>query len=269
MKLKVFKALWGMTGTLEEQFKRIAEAGYDGVEAGIPADDQFSTFQVLLKRHRLDFIAMAFTNGADHAASLNQSVEQALRLGACQITVHSAQSFWPLEKQHEYFARALDIEKRAGLPLNHETHRGRALFTPWHTATLLRAFTALHITADFSHFCCVCESLLAEHTDDMALCVKRARHIHGRVGHEEGPQVNDPRAPEWHTPLLAHEAWWKAIIAEHRKAGASHLTFTPEFGPPNYMPTLPYTCQPVSDLWDVCLFMAERFRTLFAEQREA
>jgi hypothetical protein len=103
----------------------------------------------------------------------------------------------------------------------------------------------------------------------MALCVKRARHIHGRVGHEEGPQVNDPRAPEWHTPLLAHEAWWKAIIAEHRKAGASHLTFTPEFGPPNYMPTLPYTCQPVSDLWDVCLFMAERFRTLFAEQREA
>ncbi|MEO8396713.1 MAG: hypothetical protein ABI700_27215, partial [Chloroflexota bacterium] len=32
MQLAVFRALWGMTGTLDEQFDRIAEAGYDGLE---------------------------------------------------------------------------------------------------------------------------------------------------------------------------------------------------------------------------------------------
>lgn len=33
MTLLIFKALWGMTGALEQQLEQIAAAGYDGVEA--------------------------------------------------------------------------------------------------------------------------------------------------------------------------------------------------------------------------------------------
>lgn len=36
MKVAIYKALWGMTGSWEVSFKQIAEAGYDGVEAGLP-----------------------------------------------------------------------------------------------------------------------------------------------------------------------------------------------------------------------------------------
>lgn len=37
MQINIYKALWGMEGTYEEQFKRIAEAGYKGIEASLPA----------------------------------------------------------------------------------------------------------------------------------------------------------------------------------------------------------------------------------------
>ena len=32
MKIEVYRALWGMEGPLEQQFERIAAAGYDGAE---------------------------------------------------------------------------------------------------------------------------------------------------------------------------------------------------------------------------------------------
>ena len=32
------------------------------------------------------------------------------------------------------FGEALELERRCGIAINHETHRSRALFTPWTTA---------------------------------------------------------------------------------------------------------------------------------------
>ncbi|MEK7831241.1 MAG: sugar phosphate isomerase/epimerase, partial [Acidobacteriota bacterium] len=148
---------------------------------------------------------------------------------------------------------------------NHETHRGRPMFTPSATARLLREFPELHINADFSHFANVCESLLEDQQEDMALCISRARHLHGRIGYEEGPQVNDPSAPEWSAQVAAHFGWWDEIVRTRLAAGAEYFTFNPEFGPPNYMATLPHTRQPVADLWEVCLWTAKRFEARFNE----
>ena len=33
----------------------------------------------------------------------------------------------------------------------------------------------------------------------------------------------------------------------------------------NYLPTLPYTQQPVADLWDICLWANESFKSFFAK----
>ncbi len=265
MELKVFKALWGMTGGIEEQLKRIADAGYAGVEMGLPPPDQADKYKRLLKEHRLEAITMAYTGGEDHVASLRTQIEAGKQYSPLQYTVHSARDCWSFEQQKAYFAAALEIERQAGIPINHETHRMRSMYTPWGTAALLKEFGGLHIAADFSHFVCVCGSLLGDQADNLAVCIARARHIHGRVGHENGPQVNDPSAPEWEKHVAAHEQWWDAIIQARRKAGAAVFTFTPEFGPPSYMPTLPHTRQPVADLWEVCLYMANRFKRRYAE----
>jgi sugar phosphate isomerase/epimerase len=265
MQLKLVKSTWGMTGTLAENLRRIADAGYAAVEMQLPPDEVLPEFRSLLQETKLAYVAMVITLTEDHLNEFKAKVEKVRALEPLQLTVHAGKDWWPWETQRAFFAEALEVERQTGLVINHETHRGRPMFTPAATARLLREFPELHINADFSHFCNVCESLLEDQTEDMALCIARARHVHGRVGHEEGPQVNDPRAPEWARQLAAHEAWWAEIIRARQLAGAAYFTFNPEFGPPNYMPTLPYTAQPVSDLWEVCRWMAQRFEGLYRE----
>lgn len=267
MKLKLVKSFWGMEGTLPDKMQRIAEAGFAAVE-GRPVTigdrDEFLSFR---RAYKLDYIAMVLTEGAtldDHRADFRAKIDEALRYEPLAITAHSGKDSWPFAQQRIFFAEALEIERRIGLPINHETHRSRAMFTPWTTAALLREFPELHINADFSHWLNVCESRLEDQADNLALCIARTRHVHGRVGHEQGAQVNDPRAPEWAEYVALHETWWDEMIRARLQTGAASFTFNPEFGPPNYMPTLPYSQEPVADLWEVCVWMARRFEQRFS-----
>ncbi|MNR43071.1 hypothetical protein D3C85_1616570 [compost metagenome] len=89
--------------------------------------------------------------------------------------------------------------------------------------------------------------------------LEKTDHIHSRVGHPEGPQVNDPRAPEWTKVLEAHLAWWDKVIARKKQNG-ERMTILTEFGPADYMPTLPYTRQPVADQWAINVHMMNLLR---------
>ncbi len=275
--IKTYKSLWEYVGfegsplsvrmnrDIGRAFERIAEAGYRGIECPLPVPEQEPLFRELLREHRLDYIAQVLTDGPDHANSFERQLERAAAFEPALIVSQSGKDSGSLEESLSYFERALETEARFGIPVAHETHRGRALYTPWHTAELLRKLEGLKLAADFSHWCCVTESLLEEHGERMAAACDRTIHIHGRVGHREGPQVSDPRAPEYAQELEAHERWWKRIVSGLLARGATAISFTPEFGPPGYLPTLPYTGQPVADLWELNRWMAERFSRLAAE----
>ena len=111
------------------------------------------------------------------------------------------------------------------------------------------------ITADFSHWCNVSESLLEEQEEALETAINKTVHIHARVGCSQSAQVSDPRADEWRTELAAHLDWWDAIVRCRIKNGAELLTITPEFGPAPYMPALPYTKMPVASQWDINVYM--------------
>jgi hypothetical protein len=49
-------------------------------------------------------------------------------------------------------------------------------------------------------------------------------------------------------------------VAARRGAGAKRLTFTTEFGPPPYLPTLPYSNLPVADQFEINCFMKDLLR---------
>ncbi|BDI28082.1 hypothetical protein CCAX7_001330 [Capsulimonas corticalis] len=256
MKLKVYKALWGMEGSLDEQLDRIAEAGYDGVETPLP-EHNLPEFQRQLETRGLGYIGMIF---AGDVAALDRGVAAAGEIDVKFLNIHSGADHLPFDLGCDYFEGALLAEGRSGIKILHETHRGRTLFNPWITAAYLRKFPELKIVADFSHWTCVSERLLDEHDPNMEIAYKRAHHIHGRVGHEQGPQVSDPRAPEFAYAVDRFDAYWSQIRAAHEARGEDTLYFTPEYGPPGYMPTLPYTQQPIGDLWDICLYSAKRIR---------
>jgi sugar phosphate isomerase/epimerase len=271
MELVLLKSLWGMERPQEESLRRIAESGYQGVEAPVPPPGERKRFQSLLRELGLSYIPLIFTAagsdaaspGAAHAESFDSQLREAAELGPLLVISHTGKDSLPRDEQSRLFEEVLESERRIGVPVGHETHRGRVLFTPWDTARLLTEYPELKLTADFSHWACVCESLLEGEGEAVLKACQRSIHIHGRVGYAEGPQVPDPRAPEYGPAVEAHERWWKNIVRDRSRDGAATLTFTPEFGPPDYLHTLPFTRQPVSDLWDICLWSARRFRELY------
>ncbi|CAM3729013.1 MULTISPECIES: sugar phosphate isomerase/epimerase family protein [Paenibacillus] len=260
MKLQLYKALWGMEGTYRDQFKRAADAGYTGIEAPMPLPEQEEEFREALQAYSLSYIAQIFTDGEDHIQSFKKQVERAIGFQPQFIVSHSARDRMSDSEQDRFFDAALRIESDNAIVVAHETHRHRAMFSPWTTARLLNKFPQLRITADFSHWTNVCESLLEDMEEEIALAITHTHHIHGRIGFSQGPQVPHPGAPEWTAERERFEGWWKRIFSYRLSQGESVSTMTPEFGPVPYMPTLAYTKQPVADLWDVNEWIATRVK---------
>ena len=98
---------------------------------------------------------------------------------------------------------------------------------------------------------------------DVQLSLARSIHIHGQVGHQEGPQVSDPRAPEFAEHLELFLQMWISICQARQQAGYTTMTFTPEFGPAPYMPEVPFTRAPLVDLWEINLWMFDVFKRRF------
>ncbi|MFC6601307.1 sugar phosphate isomerase/epimerase family protein [Ectobacillus funiculus] len=180
MELKVIKAAWGMSGDWDTKLKQIAEAGYAGVETPMPATEDESKFKELLEKYNLDLILQVSTGCEDfekpypdsadaHILSLEKQVERALTFKPLLINSHSAKDSMPYDKQLKFFEGAIHIEQQIQIPIGHETHRGRATSTPWGTAQLLRDLPDLHIVADFSHWCNVCESMLPDQEEILRL----------------------------------------------------------------------------------------------------
>ena len=183
-------------------------------------------------------------------ASFEAQVEEALQLRPIKINSHSGCDLWPLDTSRAFFVKALEVEARAGIVICHETHRGRILYQPWVTRDLCREFPALKLTADFSHFAVVAERVFHDGDEDWKACMvefaRATKHIHARVGFAEGPQVPDPRAPEYAEALEHHERWWDQILGAFSWACAPSALLYIFFSGrafPNHAPTLhPNSC---------------------------
>jgi hypothetical protein len=272
MKLLLCRHLWGvdLSKGLQAAAAGWRATGYEAVEASIRHVPDREAFRRFLREGGWGWVAGAYTdmfeNGgsvARHLASLREQIEEVVEDRPLLINSHSGCDHWSAAQAEDFFGGALELEKEFGVVLTHETHRRRFLATPWAAEAVLAKFPELKLTADLSHWVCVCERLLEDFGPLIERVVRQTWHVHGRVGHEHGPQVPDPRAPEWATQLRAHEAWWDAIWAAQRARGQALSTFTPEFGPPNYLWTQPHTREPLADLAAVCDWMAERTRGRF------
>jgi hypothetical protein len=269
MNLILFRHLWGAAGEWEDIFPKFKQAGYRGIEGPVPPPEDRKRFRALLKKHSLEFIPQIFSQGksvADHLDSLREQIATAKPFSARFINAHSGQDAFSEDQSTRFFEGALQLEAKCGVAIAHETHRGRILFNPWITSRLLTRFPDLKLCCDFSHWVCVCERLIEDQVGIIRQCADHCLHVHARVGYEQGPQVPDPRAPEYQRHLEAHEAWWRLVWAAQANRGFRISTLTPEFGPPDYQHTLPFTRAPVSYLEEICDWQARRQMESFARR---
>ena len=260
-KLKVLATSWGFQGSADAFCAKVKLEGYDGIEAWWPtqqkdADELFAA----IKKYNLDvgfLVAGHESNYAAHLVSFRKMVTAAATNKSQRplfINCHSGKDYFSFEENKAIVDFTLELSKQTGIKICHETHRSRMLFAAPVAKTFLQKIPGLRITFDVSHWCNVSESLLADQQETVNLAIQRTDHIHARIGHAEGPQVNDPRAPEWEPAVKAHFSWWDAIVAIKKQQGEL-LTVLTEFGPPDYMPTLPYTRQPLADQWAINVHM--------------
>lgn len=245
---------WGRDVSWDTFCKRVADAGFDGVETWVPADEEgINELMAALNKYKLAYIFLCSGAGTDfgtYLTSYKQGLDRAAALKPVLINSHTGKDHFSIAQNEALINAADSISRVASIPVTHETHRGRFSFAAHVTREYLERLPNLQLTLDISHWCNVHESMLADQPEAVALALQRTDHIHARVGHPEGPQVNDPRAPEWQRTVAQHLAWWDTIVADHRKQ-QKPLTITTEFGPPDYLPTLPYTRQPVADQWEI------------------
>lgn len=257
---------WGSKQSMDEFCALAKKEGYDGIEVWWPAtkEAQASLFAVL-KKHQLQ-VGFLCSGKADspqiHLETFAQSVDAATSnpyQKPLYINCHSGKDYFSYEENKVLIDFTTKKNRETKVPIYHETHRGRMLYSAPIARKFMENNPELRLTLDISHWCVVHESLLANQQDTVDLALQRTDHIHSRVGHSEGPQVSDPRAPEWGAALTAHLTWWDKVI-ERKKQKGERMTILTEFGPPDYMPTLPYTRQPLADQWAINVHMMNLLR---------
>lgn len=262
MKILYVKTKWEMWHEpLEPFLERAAKDGFKATEIFLKTESLPAA--EIAARHRargLDLVGQILTDGKtpdDHIRSLEDQFEFAVDCDPISINHHAGRDVFSFDDNLRIFERMIALGRESGISVAAETHRGRPTFAATETRRYLEALPDLRLTADFSHWMVVHESKLEDQEETLKLAIERSNHIHARVGYEEGPQIPDPRAPEWKGHVDRHIDLWRRIVESRRSDGAEMLTIAPEFGPPNYMHTQPFTNEPVRDAWEVNVYMRD------------
>ena len=276
MDLLILCPQWGHEHLSPEAFlEKVKEAGFDGIDTWMPEErEKRKKFIQLVRDHKLAIVSHQHQANGDNITAFCRSFEYYLNVSLeCEplsINSHSGRDYFTLDEQLQILDTAFNFAAKKGIQVNHETHRGRMFFSPGNADLLFNARPEVTITADFSHWVCVAENLnLTGFEKIVDKAIRRAAHIHARVGFEEGPQVTDPRLPAWQKEVSVFLGWWDKIIEHQAGKGASLMTVTPEFGPFPYMWQLPGTGEPVASQWDINMFTKDLLKKRYATNKKS
>jgi sugar phosphate isomerase/epimerase len=261
MNVKFYAPQWGNILPFDTFCENVKAAGYDGVELALPFDEKGKgDILETVEKHGLEIIGQYWQSLEKdlelHAENYEKYLRNLISANPVLINCQTGKDYYTFDQNKRLFDLAAKLSEESGIEIIHETHRNKSLYAAHVTQDYLTKLPDLRICLDISHWCNVHESLLEDQQDAVDLAISRAHHIHSRVGFQEGPQINDPRAPEWTEILETHLNWWDQVAESHRKADRT-MTITTEFGPALYMPVMPYTQTPLANQWDVNVFMLD------------
>ncbi|HMG10413.1 MAG TPA: hypothetical protein VK609_17995 [Mucilaginibacter sp.] len=263
MEIKILSPLWGQEHLeLQTFLDKIKTAGYDGIDTWVP--DHLNDKRILfdyLQQHEMYMVSHQHSADGSTFKKFRQSFIKNLHRCAepnpILINSHTGKDYFSLQQNLDLIDAAQEFSRKTGITVSHETHRGRLGYSPQMISKIFEMRGDFCITADFSHWVCVTESMLQNFSDIVDEAIIRSRHIHARVGFEQGPQVADPQAPEWKYALDQFLYWWDKIVAANKRMNSKILPVTTEFGPVPYMPAIPFTCKPVADQFTINNFMKD------------
>ena len=189
MKVKFFCPHWGSALlSYSVFFEKVKEAGYDGVEMSLPFDKkEKSEFYVFLRSltwnlwpstGRPQILIPIYTGRFTGEHLLNLAEADPLFINS-----QTGKDYFSFEENAELIDIAFRVEEETGIPVVHETHRGKFSFALHITSRYLERIPDLELGLDLSHWCNVAESLLHDQQDslDLALSPHQAYSCESRI----------------------------------------------------------------------------------------
>src|SRR5690606_35819685 len=128
------------------------------------------------EKHGLKFILLSSGKGKDFDGYLRNFRENLQQLAAYKpvlINCHTGKDHFSFEQNQALIQAAEEVSRESGIPILHETHRGRFSFAAHITRDYLNKIPGLRLTLDISHWCNVHESLLEDQDEAGSLAISR------------------------------------------------------------------------------------------------
>lgn len=244
MQLLFFCSRWGSEKIPWELFiENIKQAGFDGIEAGLPENDrEAEQLMKLIRNSGLDCILQHYeTTTPDfktHKETYIRRLERMMFYKPLRVNSNTGRDIFSIDNNIELLQTAHQISTSAAIPISHETHRSRFSYAAHATAPFLK-LEWLKLTWDISHWICVAESLLEDQQHVINDTIPHVAHLHARFGHTQGPQIGDINDQTWRATKNRHLEVWLKTVSHAKQNGAKNFCITTEFGPPPYMPFVP------------------------------
>jgi hypothetical protein len=274
-KLEVFQSLWGMEqripgtpeASMEANFERVAEAGFDGMCIDLGADeiDQFREANQHYREYDLRCMVNAFPAQLD---DLLPVLRLAKDFDACMVNVIGG--IMPIRPEdavpviHRWIGDADTI----GMPMLFETHRDGLLNDLYYTLQVIDLVPEMRLCADLSHFVVDREFRSPIPEADQGYIHKvleRSDCFQGRIASREQVQIqiNFSQHQEW---VDIFKDWWKKGMRmwRHRNDDDATLVFLCELGPRPYAIT-DGEQRELSDRWQEALQIRQWVRDIWTE----
>jgi hypothetical protein len=275
-KLAIFQSLWAMDkripgepeAPVEEHFRRIAGAGYDGIciDPALNEIDGMLKLKPLFEQHGLGCMINAFPHSREEMRPLLQFARE---MNACHVNALGTEIPLRVRDGAEMVHHWLDDARTVGVPLLFETHRDSLLNDLGYTLQMLDAVPEMRLCADFSHFVVDREIRLPLNARDEGYfkrLLQRSDCIQGRVASAEQVQVQIgfPQHQKW---VDQFRAWWAEGMRlwKQRHPDGATLVFLCELGPPPYAIT-GADGRELSDRWEEALQIREFVESAWEQQ---
>lgn len=271
--LRVYQSLWAMEQRIpgvaehspEENFRRIAAAGYDGVciDPSPSEVDACRKLKPLYQRYGLGCMINAFPATVDDMRPL-----YALAAEMDAQLVNIIGGVMPLAPRDAVPVVRQWQDEAGDIPVLFETHRDSLLNDMYFTLQLMELVPEMRLCADLSHFVVDREMRAPITPRDRAhieRILERADCFQGRVAGREQVQlqIDFPQHREW---VAIFRRWWKEGMQSWRRRNTDDATllFLCELGPPPYAIT-GADQRELSDRWQEALTIRGWIRETWQE----
>jgi hypothetical protein len=291
-RLEVLMSWWGMSGlgvqngardewSMEEKFRSIAEAGFDGINGMLPVGKEVEQWHRLLDQYNLSYSVNAYPKTVEE---LDDFLCKAKSFGRVDfVNVQVMRPFLVGDQAVQLLADMAELSRSAGIPAYIETHRGTITQDLLRTVEYAQLLPGIELTIDFSHYVVAGEMHTVSDEAEKLLqtLLSRTKSIHARVSNGEQVQIDIPMLASLdgegateieleHSMLKHFQRWWLGGMRSWRQGAKEDevLPFICELGPPPYAITVRDTdgveCE-VSDRWTQALLFARIARSLWEQ----